>query len=139
MDTNWVGRLDASAGLIIIWWIVCPVIVRGISCSVGLNVAIGGENVHFFNLIVLLLFDFGVCGAFIFVLCRMSMIILGWISTGAYDFSYQFSMFLLFVFLTRIFSLFDCLFRTYCLGIDSFVVHGSELSWAFWFECFWFI
>ena len=53
MVANWVGRIDASAGLIINWLIVCPVIVCGIYCSVGRNVALGGEDVHCFNLIAL--------------------------------------------------------------------------------------
>jgi len=53
MVANCFGRVDASAGLIINWWIDCPVIVLGIYCSVGRNVALGGENVHCFNLIAL--------------------------------------------------------------------------------------
>jgi len=39
-------------------------------CSVGRNVALGDENVHCFNLTALQLFEFGMCGAFIFVLYR---------------------------------------------------------------------
>ena len=39
-------------------------------------------------------------------------------------------MFLWFAFLTGVCSLFNWLFQTYFVGFDSFVVHGSELSWA---------